>query len=157
MTELWETRGDSRHWGHTGSTLRFPDSRKPWERILFPGFFCVASWGQEIPDRTPGGECHRALLSTLALWVISSSRRTFCIFCQPLPHSSPVQSSLPVPDNAFLTSPNALYANRTHIYFLNHVPPAGVFPFQVDGHSVFQLFRSNTSVSAWFLSLTHSF
>lgn len=62
-----------------------------------------------------------------------------------------------VPDSAFLTSPNALYVNWTYIYFLNHVPPAAVFPFQVDGHSVFQLFRSNTSVSAWFLSLTHSF
>ena len=138
-------------------TLRFSASREPWERILFPGFFCVVSWGQEILDATPGGEGHRAILSTLCLWVISSSCRAFCIFCQPHPHSSPVQPSLPSARLYFLTSPNALYANRTHTYFLNRFPPAAVFPFQVDGLSIFQLFRSNTSVSACFVSLTHSF
>lgn len=35
------------------------------------------------------------LLSTLTLWVISSSFIALYIFCQPLPHSSPVQHCLP--------------------------------------------------------------
>lgn len=53
-------------------------------------------------------------LSTYSLWVISSSFMALNIFCQPLPHSPPVQPSLSkVPDFAFLTSPNALHPNWT--------------------------------------------
>lgn len=68
---------------------------------------------------SPGDECPRTVLvyyflSTYSLWVISSSFMAVIIFCQPLPHSSPVQPSLSkVPDFAFLTSPNALYPNWT--------------------------------------------
>lgn len=40
-------------------------SGETWERILFPGFLCVVSWMQEIPDGTPGEECYRAVTGLL--------------------------------------------------------------------------------------------
>lgn len=62
------------------------------------GFLCVVPLTQEmILQKTSATGlllvCY--FLSTLTLWLTSSSLMALSIFCQPLPYSSPVQPSLP--------------------------------------------------------------
>lgn len=69
-----------------------------------------------------------SFLSTLALWVISSSVMALYSFCQPLPHSSAIQSSLPSSRLCILNIAKMNYVQTELLtQLLKHVPFAA-FP-----------------------------
>lgn len=146
---IWET------WEETLSAA----SGEPLERILFPGFLYVISWAQEFPDGTVGAECSRAVTGLLfSIYTHSLGDLiqfySFVYLCQPLPHSSPVQHSLPSSRCCLLNITKCILSklncqsNSKSVLYLHHSP------FQAGGHSIFQMLRSNTSALCWFLSYT---
>ena len=83
--ETWEETPDIQFTSATSGEI--------WE-----GFLCVVPLTQEMILQKMSAiglllVCY--FLSTLPLWLTSSSLMALSIFCQPLPYSSPVQLSLP--------------------------------------------------------------
>lgn len=120
--------GVSRHSGHRGyflGTLR--------ENCLSRLPLCCLLWGRRSLTELQEMSATKLLLvysflSTLALWVISSSVMALYSFCQPLPHSSAMQPSLPSSRLCILNIAKMNYVQTELLtQLLKHVPFAA-FP-----------------------------